>query len=293
MTEPLILIDEPQPHVRRITLNRAAKRNAISPQLRHDLLAGLRDADADDSVHVAIIRGAGVCFSAGYDVKRGVSDPTLDANPDGSMDSWAAIATRSWMAIAELDLPVIAQIHGMALAGGVELAAACDLMYVALDARIGHPVASLFGPPDYNFSPWLVGPRHSMEMMLTGELMDGAEAVRIGLANRAWPASELEDAVLAVAAQIAKSPREVSRANKRTVRAGMDSMGVGDTVRAMVRHREAANALPSVSGVGAAVFDAVRTSVAGDASTPDDQPSITSVRQSATPDGPASGPAEQ
>lgn len=284
MTEPLILIDEPQPHVRRLTFNRPAKRNAISPQLRHDLLAALRDADADASVHVAIMRGAGVCFSAGYDVKSGVSDPTLDANPDGLLDSWAAIATRSWMSIAEMDLPVIAQIHGMALAGAVELAAACDLMYVALEARIGHPVAPLFGPPDYNFSPWLVGPRHSMEMMLTGDLMDGAEAVRIGLANRAWPEVELDDAVLAVAGRIAKSPREVSRANKRTVRAGMDSMGVGDTVQAMVRHREDANTLPAVSGVGASVFDSVRTSVAGNAVTPVDQPSTRSSLDTATPD---------
>lgn len=273
MTDPnLILIDEPAPHVRRLTLNRPEKRNAISPTLRHQLLDALRTADADPDAHVVLIRGSGTCFSAGYDIKSGVTDPSLDADADGTMDSWAAIATRSWMTIADLDIPVIAQIHGMALAGGVELAAACDLVYIADTARLGHPVTPLFGPPDFNFSPWLVGPRHSMEMMLTGDLMDGAEAVRIGFANRCWEDAHLEAEVLAIAGRIAASPRAVSRTNKRTVRAGMDQLGVRATVQAMIAHREDANELAGRVG-GAAVFDAVRGSV--------------------TSDGPASGPGEQ
>jgi len=257
--QKILARDDPADGVVRLTLNRPDKRNAISATLRHELLDSLRDADAETASCVVIIRGAGSDFSAGYDLKAGVTDPELDRNEDGSVDPWAQIATRSWLTIASLGIPVIAQIHGRALAGGVELAAACDLTYVATDARIGHPVAPLFGPPDFNFSPWLVGPRHSMEMMLTGELMTGEEAVRIGFANQAWPAHELDDQVLRRASIIAASPRAISRANKATVRASMNELGVERVVQAMVEHRIAANTL--TSGGAAAVLDSVKKRV--------------------------------
>lgn len=254
--EPLVLRSEPAPHVVAFTLNRPDKRNAISADLRHLLLDLLDEADADPQVHVVIVSGAGSCFSSGYDL-RGALRNARDVDEAGQPQDWPAAATASWRRIGQLGVPVIAQIHGYALAGGTELAAACDLVYIADDAHIAHPVAPLFGPADFNYHPWLVGPRNAMEMALTGEAMSGTDAVQVGFANRSWPQAELAAAVLQRAVTIAASPRDISRINKATVRAGMAAMGVDDTIQAMVAWRRKANAELPAAG-GEAVFDAVK-----------------------------------
>jgi enoyl-CoA hydratase len=118
---------------------------------------------------------------------------------------------------------VIAQIHGYAMAGGTELATACDLVYVAEDAKIGYPVVRLVSPPDMQFHPWLVGLRQAMELLLTGDSISGAEAARIGFANRAFPEAELETRVLEIAQRVA---------NKRSVHRAMEIMGCRAAMRA-------------------------------------------------------------
>ena len=152
MSYELILIDDPAPHVRRITLNRPEKRNAISTPMRKELLAALQAADIDDGVRVSIIRGAGPCFSSGYDLSDSLMDdpPHYTAGGDGE---WSRHVTDSWLAIWELAKPVIAQIHGYALAGASELAAACDLVYVADNADIGHPVVAGAEPARFQLPP--------------------------------------------------------------------------------------------------------------------------------------------
>ena len=105
--------------------------------------------------------------------------------------------------------------HGWCLAGGTELAAACDLVYVADDAQIGYPPVRLMSPPDMQWQTWLMGLRRGMEALLTGDAMSGTEAVAAGMANRAHPADELDDAVLAVAERVAKIPVELLALNKR------------------------------------------------------------------------------
>ena len=134
MTYETILVDTPAEHVRRITLNRPEKRNAISTPMRVELLDALRAHDNDPDVRVTIIRGAGPCFSAGYDLGGGplMEDaPFYSAPGDGQ---WARQANDTWFSIWDLAKPVIAQIHGYAIAGATELASACDLVYVADDA---------------------------------------------------------------------------------------------------------------------------------------------------------------
>jgi enoyl-CoA hydratase len=134
--------------------------------------------------------------------------------------------------IWDLAKPVIAQVHGWCLAGGSELATACDLVYVAQDAQIGYPPVRMMSPPDNQFHAWLCGLRPAMEMMLTGDAMDGAEAVRVGFANRAFPADDLEAEVLAMAARIAKIPTDVQQTNKRAVHRAMEAMGLRSAIRA-------------------------------------------------------------
>jgi enoyl-CoA hydratase len=132
------------------------------------------------------------------------------------------------------------------MAGGSELAAACDLVYVAEDAKIGYPVVRMVSPPDMQFHPWLVGMRRAMELMLTGDSVSGSEAAAIGLANRAFPAAELELRVLELAERIAKVPPDLQQLNKRSVHRAMDVMGIRAAIRAGSELQALATHQPSV-----------------------------------------------
>ena len=229
--DALVLVDEPAPFVRRLTLNRPAKRNALSNALRTQLFEQLRAGDADPEVRVMVIRGAGPCFSAGYDLAQDRSEP-LPWPATSADGSWARHVLQGWFEMMDMATPLIAQVHGYCLAGGTELATACDLVYVADDAQIGYPPVRLMSSPDMAWHPWLLGWRQAMEAMLTGDSMSGREAVDAGFANRAFPVDELEPAVLAVAARVAKVPPDLQALNKRVVHRTMEIMGMRDAMRA-------------------------------------------------------------
>ena len=226
-----IIVDVPRPQVQRITLNRPDKRNPLSNELRTELFHALEQGDQNDDIRVTIIRGAGPCFSAGYDLQ---SDVTQDQPfyTAGGLANWPRHVVEGFFKIWDLAKPVIAQVHGYCLAGGTELATACDLVYVAEDAKIGYPVVRSISPPDNQFYPWIVGLRRAMELMLTGDHMSGAEAVESGFANRAFSEAELEEKVLAIAERVAKTPTDLQQINKRAVHRQMDAMGIRAGIRA-------------------------------------------------------------
>lgn len=230
-TRDFIAVDDPAPGVRRITLNRPEKRNAINNGMRAELFAALEAADVDDAVHVTIVRGAGPCFSSGYDLNPAAADerPYYTAGGDGS---WSRHVTEGWVRIWDLAKPVIAQVHGYAMAGGTELAAACDLLYVTPDATIGYPAIRTMSSPDLLWQPWFMGMRRAMEALLTGDSMTGTEAVEAGYANRAFPEDQLEAEVLAIAERIAQIPGDLLTLNKRTVHRAMEAMGMRTGLRA-------------------------------------------------------------
>src|SRR5215213_1783846 len=198
-----ILVDDPRPRVRRITLNRPQKRNALNNQLRSEVFEVLEAADRDRELSITILRGAGHCFSAGYDLSadNSVDQPYHSASGPGQ---WSRHVVEGWFSIWDLAKPVVAQVHGYCLAGGTELATACDIVFVADDAQIGYPPVRLMSPPDMQYHPWLVGMRRAMELMLTGDAMSGREAAEWGFATRAFPLAELEQRTLDFAERAAK-----------------------------------------------------------------------------------------
>ena len=206
-----IIVDEPRPQVRRITLNRPEKRNPLSNELRTELFHALEAGDVDEAVRVMVIRGAGSCFSAGYDLKSDVrqQQPFYTA---GGLANWPRHVVEGFFKIWDLAKPVIAQVHGYCLAGGTELATACDLVY--------------------QFYPWIVGLRRAMELMLTGDHMSGKEAAESGFANRAFAEDELEEKVLGIAERVAMTPTDLQQINKRAVHRQMDAMGIRAGIRA-------------------------------------------------------------
>ena len=229
--DELVLADDPAPGVRRLTLNRPRKRNALSNGLRTRLFALVRDADVDPSVRVIVIRGAGPCFSAGYDLAQDPNEPLPwpITRADGG---WARHVLQGWFELMDLATPLIAQVHGYCLAGGTELATACDLVYVAHDAQVGYPPVRSMSSPDMAWHVWMLGMRQAMEAMLTGDSMTGDEAVAAGFANRAYPADELDVRVLEIAERVAKVPPDLQALNKRVVHRAMEAMGMRDGMRA-------------------------------------------------------------
>jgi enoyl-CoA hydratase len=184
-----------------LTLNRPDARNALNATMIRELGAALAELEASPAARVVIIRGAGDrAFCAGADL-RGMFRP---GSPLESREQYAGLA-RVLEAIPRMRAPVIAEVHGYALAGGCGLAAACDLVIAADDAVFGLPEIKLGLLPLMVLAPILrvTAPRRVLELIVTGRELPAREAVEIGLVNRAVPRAELADAVGGVARRLA------------------------------------------------------------------------------------------
>jgi enoyl-CoA hydratase len=212
----------------RITLNRPQSRNALCPPLLDELEQALWDADDDKRVHCVILRGAGKAFCAGYDLsgfgrelregRRGMR--TIDD------DIWSLEkSNRRIRALWEMHKPSIAQVHGHCLAGGTDLALACDLVIAAEDANIGFPPARNLGALPNNLWVYHCGPQWAKRLTLTGDSVSGADAQKIGLVLKAVPAELLEREVEGLADRLALIDPDLLAANKRIVNLAMELMG--------------------------------------------------------------------
>ena len=228
--QDVLLIDDPRPRVRRLTLNRPEKRNALNDALRGALFDALRSADNDRNISVIIIRGNGPAFCAGYDL--GAPNHDVERRIAKADGWWSRHVVNNWLEMWDMPTPIIGQVHGWCLAGGTELAAACDLVYIAEDAQVGYPPVRLMSPPDMQWQTWLMGLRRGMEALLTGDAMSGTDAVAAGMATRAFPIDDLDESVLAMAERIAKVPIELLALNKRSAHRAMEAMGIRNSIRA-------------------------------------------------------------
>ena len=208
----------------RLTLNRPAKLNAISTELRDALTDAIADATVDDRVRVIVIAGAGRAFCSGYDL--------AEAAPATAWD-WRDVLARdvaATLAIWSCPKPVIAQVHGYALAGGLELAMACDLIVAAEDAQLGEPEIRFGSAPVTLLMPFVIGQKRTRELLMTGDLIGAAEAERIGLVNRVVPAERLVAEVDALAEKLARVPPDVMAPTKLMLNRAMDAAGFATAV---------------------------------------------------------------
>ena len=169
--------------VRHVVLNRPDKRNALNGELISGIGDALREAAADTSVHCVLIRGAGPLFSAGMDLAA-LAD--LAENPD-NLRTFRRFVLDAWNVAEEMPKPTICVIHGACIGGAMELALACDLRVMARDAVIGMPETRIGLIPDVGGSsrlPAVVGLGRAKELVMTGKMINGIEAERIGLVNR-------------------------------------------------------------------------------------------------------------
>ena len=221
--EPVLLVERTSWGVR-LVLNRPAKLNAISAELRDALTAAVADAADDERVRVIVIAGAGRAFCSGYDLSE-AAPPTAWA--------WRDVLGRdvaATLAIWSCPKPVIAQVHGYALAGGLEVAMACDLIVAAEGAQLGEPEIRFGSAPVTLLMPFLIGQKKARELLLTGDLVDATEAERIGLVNRIVPAEGLAAAVDALAEKLARVPPDVMAPTKLMLNRAMDAAGFAAAV---------------------------------------------------------------
>jgi enoyl-CoA hydratase len=222
MPDEPVLLTTRTPWGVRLTLNRPAKLNALNGELVTALVAALDAADADEAVRVIVLEGAGRAFSSGYDLTEEAEGAI------GGPVAWReALAADVAATLRFLDSPkpVIAQVHGYALAGGLELAMACDLIVAAEGTKLGEPEIRHGSAPVTLLMPYLIGQKRTRELLLTGDLIDAVEAERIGLINRVVPAEELAADVDRLADRLARTPPEVMAPTKRMLNRAMDAAG--------------------------------------------------------------------
>jgi len=185
-----------------LTLNRPEKMNTFSSQLARELNDGLRALDQDEAVRVVIVKGAGRAFSTGIDISEFAGKSPCD------YQEWISLMDEMHLTIAGMKKPVIAMVQGYAVANGAGLVFAADFAIVAEGTKIGTTainVGLLCTGPVIPINH--LGKKKVLEMLLSGDLIEAAEAERLGLVNRVVPADRLEAETLAFAQKLlAKSP---------------------------------------------------------------------------------------
>jgi E-phenylitaconyl-CoA hydratase len=203
-----------------LRLDRPEVLNAIDETMRRDIQAAWRQIADDRAIRVGIITGAGErAFSAGADLKA--AQPTLSHAERTYGDGMNDALTHGM----PVDKPLVCAFNGLALGGGLEIGLACDIRIAAEGARFGLPevrVGTIPGSGGTQRLPRLVGRSDAMLMLLTGDTIDAAEALRIGLVSKVVPAAELQQTALAIARRIADNAPLSVRAVKRLVDEGAD-----------------------------------------------------------------------
>ena len=195
-----------------IRLNRPQALNALSAALMEDLDAALVAFEADPAIGAIVLTGSEKAFAAGADIKE-MQDKTF-------ADAFLGDFISKWERLTRVRKPVVAAVAGFALGGGCEIAMMCDFILAADTAKFGQPEIKLGVIPGAGGTQRLtraVGKAKAMEMILTGRMMDAAEAERAGLVSRVVPAASLIEEALKVAASIAALSRPAVYAAKEAV----------------------------------------------------------------------------
>ncbi|MBV8691909.1 MAG: enoyl-CoA hydratase [Actinobacteria bacterium] len=223
-------------NVATITMNRPEMANAQNTGLIDDLDAAFDEADADDTVHVVVLAGAGKHFNSGHDLKALVGQAEADEwrrmrdTPEGKFRHEKVMYFDRCVKIYNFRKPTIAAVQGSCVAAGLMLACMCDLIVAADDAVFSNPVLKMTGAGvELLVEPWEIGPRKAKEFMLTGDKIDAQEAWRLGLVNRVVPRDELASAVAALAAQIALVPPTTAQVVKESINHTMELQGKADS----------------------------------------------------------------
>ncbi len=220
-----------------ITLNRPDVMNALDAKTLEEIYEACQDIENDISIRVAVITATGRAFCTGADLTGIASIP-----PDKPRDYFLRLWNKTFSAIENLSVPVIAAVNGIALAGGLELIMVCDLAIAAENVKLSDQHANRGLIPGGGASqrlPRLIGIRKANELLYTGDRITAAEAERLGLINKVVPADKLEEATNELVNKLLSKSPMAMRAVKRLVNRGMEgslNTGLEMEMLAMTAH---------------------------------------------------------
>lgn len=237
--------------IARITLNRPEARNAQNRGLLVELDQAFLEAEADDTVRVVILAGAGPVFSSGHDMGSAVAVGERTPHGPDMHPTWGINGglreglerrvrqewhyfftnTRRWRDLRKI---TIAQVNGMVLSAGLMLMWACDLITASEDVIFADVVGTRLGMcgVEYFAHPWEFGPRKTKELMLTGDSLSVEEARRLGMVSKVFPTDELAERTLEFARRIAQLPTLTALLIKESVNQTQDNMGFYNALNA-------------------------------------------------------------
>ncbi len=218
--DKIIYTKDKDTKIARITINRPEVRNALNKAARREIRAALEDIRKDENVRVLIITGAGdKAFMSGMDITE-----LKNASPVEIEEFVSTLGQQMYQDMEHLDIPIIAMINGYCLAGGCELAMACDIRIASEKAKFGQPeinIGIIPGGGATQRMPRLIGWGRAKEMMYTGRIIDAAEAERIGLVDKVVPHDKLEAEVNQLAESIASKSPLIIKILKKAITVGM------------------------------------------------------------------------
>lgn len=194
-----------------------------------ELSEALAEVDRDSDIKVVVIQGVDKAFSVGYDITEEVELGVSTA------EEWHAGLTNNvglTMQVWGLSKPVIGAVSGFCLAGGCELAMACDILIATSDSQFGEPEIRFGSGPVTLLMPFLIGEKKTNELLFTGDTVDAETALELGLINRVVEAEALVETVEAYATKIALTPLPVLRYTKRALNQAYEAMGLRQAVNA-------------------------------------------------------------
>lgn len=230
-----VVLYKKEARIARITLNRPEKLNAINEHLPQALADKVKLANEDDEVHVIILSGAGKGFCSGYDLKQFAETPrptlgSQDMPWDPMVDyRFMKSCTDNFMSLWRSYKPVICQIHGYAVAGGSDIALCSDIIIMADDAMIGYPPARVWGCPTTMMWVYRLGAEKAKRMLLTGDLISGKEAEKLGLVYRSVPQNQLQAETEKLAQRMAAIPKNQLMMQKMAINSAYNNMGMETT----------------------------------------------------------------
>jgi enoyl-CoA hydratase len=232
-----------------ITLNRPEVRNALNGDLLRDFNKALDAFQDDDEPRVGILRGNGPTFCAGFDLTQTSASVSGDIGPwddRARLLAWINLAIRIW----EFPRPIIAQVHGHVLAGGILLPMACDIVLISETCAVGWPRLPVGGGFMDGAMSLLVGQRRAKEISyIVGSRITGKQAADWGYANVAVPEEDLERETVAFARRVAKTPRNILEIRKAAITRASMGLSFRDALLAGVEWDVIAHVDPSVVGM--------------------------------------------
>jgi enoyl-CoA hydratase len=259
-SEDLVLVER-RADVAWLRINRGKKLNALSTGLMQALSEELTKVDNDDTIKVVVLTGTEKAFSVGYDLAEEVELGVATA------EQWHAGLTNNvglTMQVWGLSKPVIGAVSGWCLAGGCELAMACDVLVATEDAQFGEPEIRFGSGPVTLLMPFLLGQKKTNELLYTGDVVDAETARSLGMVNHVVQAADLDSTVEALAKKIALTPLPILKYTKRALKRAYEAKGLRQAVESNIdiaavlnsahsEEREEFTQLVATKGLGAAL----------------------------------------